>query len=53
MNRARKENESYEKYKENLKKEQFLLDEYLKGRIFWQSAIRGQYVNKYRKRKTK
>ena len=44
MNRPRKETESYEEYKENLKHEAFLLKEYLKGRVFWQSFVRGQYV---------
>jgi hypothetical protein len=44
MNRKRKSNESYKKYKENLKKEAFLLKIYLRGRIFWQSSVRGQYT---------
>ena len=41
--RKRRENESYEKYKENLKKESMLLKLYLKGRIWWQSHVRGTY----------
>ena len=51
MNRPRKETESYEEYRENLKNEAFLLKEYLKGRIFWQSRIRGQYIRQHKKGK--
>jgi len=42
--RKREETESYEEYKENLKKEAWLLKYYLRGRIWWQSSVRGQYV---------
>lgn len=42
--RKRRDNEDYDKYKENLKKEAFLLKMYLKGRYFWQSHVKGQYV---------
>ena len=52
MNRPRKETESYEEYRENLKNEAFLLKEYLlKGRIFWQSRVRGQYISKFRQQR--
>lgn len=33
--RKRKENESYEQYKKNLKNEESELKKYLNGRIFW------------------
>jgi len=41
VNRARKENESYKDYKNNLKYEAFKLKEYLKGRLIWDSTARG------------
>ena len=45
MNRPRdKERETYEQYRENLRVESRMLKEYLKGRVFWQSSVRGQYV---------
>lgn len=44
MNRKRKETETYKEYKENLKDEAYLLKYYLRGRIWWQSSVRGQYV---------
>ena len=45
MNRPRdKERETYEEYRENLRDESARLKEYLRGRIFWQSHVRGQYT---------
>ncbi|MBU0963288.1 MAG: hypothetical protein KKD48_05270 [Nanoarchaeota archaeon] len=42
--RKRLETEDYKKYKENLKEEAELLKYYLKGRIWWQSFHRGQFI---------
>ena len=33
--RKRRENETFEKYRENLKKEEKELKKYLKGRVIW------------------
>ena len=35
MNRARRENESFEEYRGNLQHEQRLLDHHLKGKLIW------------------
>ena len=44
MNRPRdKERESYDEYRENLREESRRLREYLRGRVFWQSSVLGQY----------
>lgn len=42
--RKRKETESYEEYKENLKEEEDLLKSYLSGRMWWSSRFFGQYA---------
>ena len=44
--RKRRENESYEDYKEDLKEEEERLQRYLKGRVVWN---RGTYVRPERR----
>ena len=46
----RKENESFEEYRNRLKKEAKLLKEYLKGRIIWNQ---GEYRKRTNANKTK
>ena len=48
MNRPRKHDENYKEYKEALKQEEKLLKKFLKGKIFWNSNIRGTYRKKPR-----
>ena len=43
MNRKRRENESYEIYKENEKKEEKALQAKLKGKLIWLSSEFGTY----------
>ena len=53
-NRARKENESYESYRNNLRYEAFKLKEYLKGRLIWDSTRDGtRYVRQTDNRRKK
>ena len=42
--RKRKQNESFEVYRENLKKEGKVLKAKLKGKVVWNSAIKGTLI---------
>ena len=44
MNRKRRDDETYEQYKVNMKEENRFLKIKLEGNIFWNSSTRGTYV---------
>lgn len=48
MNRLRKDNETYEQYKFNLKVEEEIIREYLKGTYIWRGEL-GPYIKKRNK----
>jgi len=48
MNRKRKDGETYEQYKANMKEENRLIDIKLEGRIFWNSKVNGTYTKVYK-----
>ena len=45
MSRKRKDDESFSDYKKNLKEENYKLKNYLKGKIIWESSIKGTFRN--------
>ena len=42
--RERKPGESFEDYRENLRREDAMLKRRLAGRLFWETERRGQYI---------
>jgi len=43
---VRKKDEKFETYKKRREREQKKMDEYLEGRLFWDSETRGPYFKK-------